>query len=35
VGAGLDLGLIGAYVAKAVTDANEPLRFFVRIRRRF
>ena len=35
VGAGLDLGLIGAYVAKAVTDAGEPLRFFVRIRRRF
>jgi DNA-binding NtrC family response regulator len=35
VGAGLDLGLIGAYVAKAVTDASEPLRFFIRIRRRF
>ncbi|MEO6778053.1 MAG: sigma 54-interacting transcriptional regulator [Gemmatimonadaceae bacterium] len=35
VGAGLDLGLIGAYVAKAVTDTGEPLRFFVRIRRRF
>ena len=35
VGAGLDLGLIGAYVAKAVTDPSEPLRFFVRIRRRF
>jgi two-component system nitrogen regulation response regulator NtrX len=35
VGAGLDLGLIGAYVAKAVTDAGEPLRFFIRIRRRF
>jgi two-component system, NtrC family, nitrogen regulation response regulator NtrX len=35
VGAGLDLGLIGAYVAKAVTDGSEPLRFFVRIRRRF
>lgn len=35
VGAGLDLGLIGAYVAKAVTDRSEPLRFFVRIRRRF
>jgi two-component system, NtrC family, nitrogen regulation response regulator NtrX len=35
VGAGLDLGLIGAYVAKAVTDGGEPLRFFVRIRRRF
>ena len=35
VGVGLDLGLIGAYVAKAITDTNEPLRFFVRIRRRF
>jgi transcriptional regulator with AAA-type ATPase domain len=35
VGVGLDLGLIGAYVAKAVTDASEPLRFSVRIRRRF
>ncbi|HWG33211.1 MAG TPA: sigma 54-interacting transcriptional regulator [Gemmatimonadaceae bacterium] len=35
VGAGLDLGLLGAYVAKAVTDGGEPLRFFVRIRRRF
>jgi two-component system nitrogen regulation response regulator NtrX len=35
VGAGLDLGLIGAYVAKAVTDGSEPLRFFVRIQRRF
>jgi hypothetical protein len=35
VGAGLDLGLIGAYVARAVTDGSEPLRFFVRIQRRF
>ncbi len=35
VGAGLDLGLLGAYVAKAVTDSGEPLRFFVRIQRRF
>ncbi len=35
IGAGLDLGLIGIYVAKAVTDGGEPLRFFVRIRRRF
>jgi outer membrane protein assembly factor BamA len=34
-GAGLDLGLIGVYVAKAITDAGEPLRFFVRINRRF
>ncbi|MDQ6737397.1 MAG: sigma 54-interacting transcriptional regulator [Gemmatimonadota bacterium] len=35
IGAGLDLGLLGAYVAKAVTDKGEPLRFIVRIRRRF
>jgi two-component system nitrogen regulation response regulator NtrX len=35
IGAGLDLGLVGVYVAKALTDASEPLRFFVRIRRRF
>jgi two-component system nitrogen regulation response regulator NtrX len=35
IGAGLDLGLIGAYVAKAVSDTGEPLRFFIRIRRRF
>lgn len=35
VGAGLDLGLIGVYAAKAVTDGTEPLRFFVRVRRRF
>ena len=35
VGAGLDLGLLGVYVAKAVTDTGDPLRLFVRIRRRF
>jgi len=35
VGAGLDLGLIGVYVAKAMSDPSEPLRFFVRINRRF
>ena len=35
IGAGLDLGLLGAYVAKAITDTGEPLRFIVRIRRRF
>ncbi|HEY7899329.1 MAG TPA: sigma 54-interacting transcriptional regulator [Gemmatimonadaceae bacterium] len=35
IGGGLDLGLIGVYVAKAVSDASEPLRFFVRINRRF
>lgn len=35
VGAGLDLGLIGVYVAKAMSDPSEPLRFFMRINRRF
>jgi two-component system nitrogen regulation response regulator NtrX len=35
VGAGVDLGLIGVYVAKAVTDPGESLRFFLRIKRRF
>jgi hypothetical protein len=35
VGAGLDLGLIGVYVAKAVSSSKEPANFFVRIRDRF
>jgi hypothetical protein len=35
VGIGLDLRLIGFYVAKALSDAHEPLNFFVRIRHRF
>lgn len=35
VGAGLDLGLLGLYVAKAVTDWSEPANFLVRFRRRF
>jgi two-component system nitrogen regulation response regulator NtrX len=35
IGAGVDLGLIGAYVAKAISDTGEPLRFLVRINRRF
>ncbi|MGI9089610.1 MAG: BamA/TamA family outer membrane protein [Gemmatimonadaceae bacterium] len=35
VGAGLDLGLLGFYVAKAITDWGEPANFLVRIRRRF
>lgn len=35
VGAGLDLGLLGFYVAKTVTDWSESANFFVRIRRRF
>jgi hypothetical protein len=35
VGAGLDLGIIGLYVAKAVSSSKEPANFFVRIRDRF
>jgi hypothetical protein len=35
VGIGLDLRLIGFYVAKALSDAREPLNFFVRLRHRF
>jgi len=35
VGAGLDLGLLGVYVAKAVSSSKEPANFFVRIRDRF
>jgi hypothetical protein len=35
VGLGLDLGLAGVYVAKAVSDAKEPANFFIRIRGRF
>jgi hypothetical protein len=35
VGAGLDLGLFGLYVAKAVSSPKEPANFFVRIRDRF
>ena len=35
VGIGLDLRLIGFYVAKALSDAHEPLNFFVRLRHRF
>ena len=35
VGAGLDLGLFGIYVAKAVSSSKEPANFFVRIRDRF
>ena len=35
VGAGLDLGIIGIYVAKAVSSSKEPANFFVRIRDRF
>ena len=35
VGVGLDLGIAGIYVAKAVSEAKEPANFFVRIRNRF
>jgi hypothetical protein len=35
VGLGLDLGIAGMYVAKAVSEAEEPANFFVRIRGRF
>jgi hypothetical protein len=35
VGLGLDLGLIGVYAAKAVSDASQPANFFLRVRRRF
>jgi hypothetical protein len=35
VGLGLDLGLIGVYVAKAVSESKEPANVFVRVRRRF
>lgn len=35
IGAGLDFGSFGVYVAKAMSDAGEPARFFVRLRHRF
>jgi hypothetical protein len=35
VGVGLDLGIAGIYVAKAVSSSKEPANFFVRIRSRF
>lgn len=35
VGAGLDLGIVGIYVAKAVSSSKEPANFFVRVRDRF
>ena len=34
-GVGLDLGVAGIYVAKAVSSAKEPANFFVRIHNRF
>jgi hypothetical protein len=35
VGAGFDFGLLALYVAKALSDADEPANFFVRVRHRF
>ena len=35
VGVGLDLGLIGVYVAKAVSSSKEPANVFLRVHRRF
>jgi hypothetical protein len=35
VGLGLDLGIFGVYVAKAVSSAKEPANVFLRVRRRF
>jgi hypothetical protein len=35
VGVGFDVGLIGLYVAKSVSDSKEPPNFFVRVGRRF
>jgi hypothetical protein len=35
IGVGLDLGIAGLYVAKAVSESKEPANFFVRINTRF
>jgi hypothetical protein len=35
LGGGLDFGLVGAYVAKSMSQPKEPANFFVRIRHRF
>ena len=35
IGAGFDFGGVGFYVAKAMSSADEPTRFFVRLRHRF
>ena len=35
VGLGLDLGIIGVYAAKAVSNAKEPANVFLRVHRRF
>lgn len=35
IGAGLDFNLLGLYVAKALSDPNEPANVFLRVRHRF
>jgi hypothetical protein len=35
VGAGLDFGVVGFFLAKSTSDTDEPLNFFVRLRHRF
>ncbi|MGK2963290.1 MAG: BamA/TamA family outer membrane protein [Gemmatimonadaceae bacterium] len=35
VGIGIDLGIAGLYVAKAVSEPKEPANFFIRLRNRF
>ena len=35
IGAGLDFGGVGFYMAKAMSSSEEPLRLFVRLRHRF
>jgi len=35
VGLGIDLGIAGLYVAKAVSEPKEPANFFIRLRNRF
>ncbi len=35
IGLGVDFGLFGLYVAKAVSDENEPANLIIRLRRRF
>lgn len=35
VGAGVDLGLFGIYVAKSLSESGEPMNIFLRARRRF
>jgi hypothetical protein len=35
IGGGLDFGGVGFYLAKAMSDSDDPLRAFVRLRHRF